>query len=235
MGTGAITEEFAYAVHEPARTMSRDEAAAVLLAGAAAGAYRLPPALTKAAAGAAALEAEQTRLALALAAGFMAGWEGDRVARLTAALLRDAVTSGTLPALDIGQIGTLRAEEARLRDELRVFENAAGKALEYPGNIAAGAGEAIAAMLGEALAELLTVARPHAGKIAKLASGASELAAHRTDGPGYDALEKLTDRLAAIEAAAQSLAALGKPWAGAPAHDGGSPVLRLARLATGTL
>lgn len=229
MTTGAITD--GYANREPAPpSMSEEEAVAAILAGHRSGAYVLPPPLIAAAEGAAAVAARATGLHAELTAATAALGEG--TGRLVAEIVRKAATSGAIPKLDAGAaMVTLDAAVVRLRFEDTVYQNAAEKIAGYPTTIARSLAGDVQSALDAGLAELLTAARPHAGRIAALEPGAGNLAAYRAHPAGFDALEALTPRLAAIEAAGAALARLGRPWEGRPAADPDPAVLRLARLA----
>jgi hypothetical protein len=216
-----------------ARPVSPEEATATLLEGHRAGFYGLPEPLLKAASGAAALVAASLESDRLRRVRFPVGWEASARSNLAVRFRETALKTGSLPSIDAGaELAKMRADEAQLADESAIYEAAARAAASVPAWHARTTAEEIAGMLDAALGEMLTAARPHSAKIAKLAADADALAALRADPMGYDALERLVPRMEAIEAAGQALAALGRPWEGAPADDAGSPVLRLAIMAT---
>jgi hypothetical protein len=228
--TGAIGVDFEAGEFAPP-PMNQLDAVQILLEGHAAKAYVLPGAVLKADAGYRALMAAMQANNATRTGTYPAGWEGAEVGRLVARYLREATTSGALPKVDIGaMLATMRSEAAGLVDEYKVLSEAADKAEPYPANAVRSLSGTIHAALDAALAELLAKARPHSGAIA-LVKG--EVAAVRVDRAGFDALDDLTPRLLALEAARDALAALGAGWSGldgAPAVR--EPVLRLAVMAT---
>jgi hypothetical protein len=227
--TGAITVGFEEA---PFATPPLSEEAAVLalLEGHRTRAYVLPQPLIAAAEGASAVAARATAVHLELnraAAALDAG-----PARLVAEIVRAAATSGSLPAVDAGA-EMIRLEDARRRlgHEDAVLAVATEKIATYPVTIARASAGAIADALDGALGKLLAAARPSSATIAALGADADNLRAHRADPKGFDALERLSPRLGALEAARDALARLGVPWTALPPDDGTPAVLRLARLA----
>jgi hypothetical protein len=239
-GTGAITSAIYDAPasvddRQSPRLISPEAATETLLEGQKAGFYGLPAGLLRAASGAAALQTAAFLADSQRRERFSLGWEASARSNLAVRFREAALKTGSLPSIDAGaELAALRLDEARLADESAIYATAAAAAELVPSWHARNKAEEIGTMLDAALRETIAAARPHSARISKLGPDADALAALRADPVGYDALERLVPRLEAIEAAGQALAALGKPWEGAPADDGDSAVIRLARLATET-
>jgi hypothetical protein len=233
MTTGAITQRVVD--HAFVAAMNEPEAVETLLSGARAGHYTLPASVTLAADGAAAL-LNAYRVANLALANFQEGWVSEVTGKLAARLRDGTATTGSIPkGFDgAGELGKLRAEEAALRDAARLFGAASDGIQSYPATNARAEAETIAENLYTAMAELQAEAAPHAGRIAALRDGATNLDAHRADAGGFDALERLVPRLQAIEAAWTALAALGRLTAGIVASPADVPaVVWLAILSVG--
>jgi hypothetical protein len=233
MPTGAITQAVIDRAPAPP-TMTEEDAVAAILAGHRAAAYSLPAPLLNAAEGAAAVVARAAALHKGLSEADTALGEGR--GRLVAEIVRQAATTGAIPKLDTGaEMVKLEAAVTRIRHEDAVYQVAAAKVETYPGIIAKSISGEVHSALDAGLRELLTAARPHAAKVAAVDPDAGDplVAAFRADPAGYDALEALTGRLAALEAARDALARLQRPWEALPADDGTPDILRLARMAVG--
>jgi hypothetical protein len=227
--TGAITVDFESG--PPVVAISEEDAVAAILEGHEAKAYTLPSGVLNAAAGAAALVARAIAVHKGLNEAAAALSEG--TGRLVAELVRESATSGAIPELDPGAtMVDLEATVVRLRYEDAVYQVASEKLSAYPISILRSNAAAVASALDTALSALLTDAAPHAAKIAALSPGADNLRAHRADGPGFDALERLVPRLAALEAAAEAMARLGSAWPALAGQKASVPaVIRLAIMA----
>jgi hypothetical protein len=229
--TGAITD--AIVTREPAPpTMTEEDAVAAILEGHRARAYSLPAPVLAAAEGAAAVVARAFAVHAELSAAETALAEG--AGRLVATIVRESATSGTLSKTDPGaEMVRLEAAVTRIRHESAVYFVASERIEAYPATIARSIAGDVHAALDAGLGALLASAGIHSERIGALEAGSDNLRAHRADPAGFDALEALTPRLAALELARQAMARLQRPWEALPADDGAPPVIRLARMAAG--